>query len=346
MAAPRDYYDVLGLQRSATQDEIRAAHRTLVRKLHPDVNKEADASTRFSEVQEAYDVLSNDEKRAQYDRYGHAGVGAGHASGRGAGHAGADPFSGGAGSWRVDVDPADFGEVFEQFFRRGGDDAPGPGPSRSGRRGAGSAGPFAGGSSGSSRRGSAVRGDDHEIAVDVDFMSAALGGSRTIHLAKEDGGSEAVDVKIPAGMADGGRLRIRGKGGSGRRGGEQGDVLLLVRVLPHPWFRRDGLDILLDVPITIAEAALGATVEVPLLRGSVALKIPHGTASGQKLRVKGKGIVPAQSGADGERGDFFAVIQVVAPKSLGAEESAMLRTIAETLPDPRREAAWAGTLRT
>ncbi|HMN95223.1 MAG TPA: DnaJ C-terminal domain-containing protein [Phycisphaerales bacterium] len=336
MAAPRDYYEVLGISRSATQEEIRKAHRALVRKLHPDVNSAPDAAAKFAEVQEAYDVLSSEEKRTQYDRFGHAGVGAAAAQG----HAGAEgPFGGGSGSWHVDVDPSAFSEVFQEFFARGGAGGEARGSAGAGRRGAS---PFGG----SARRGSAARGEDVELPIEVDFMSAALGGTRVVHLPDDDGGSSAIDVRIPAGIANGERLRLRGKGRPGKRGGEPGDVLLAVSILPHPWFRREGLDILLDVPISVAEAslgtaAMGTSVEVPLLRGSATLKVPAGTSSGQKLRLKGKGVVPARGGA---AGDFLAVTQIVAPRSLEPDEEAAMRALGERLGNPRAETPWGRTL--
>lgn len=315
---PRDFYETLGVARSATADEIRSAHRKLAKKFHPDLNKDPDASKRFSEIQQAFDVLSDPQKRKQYDTLGHAGEGAaaGTAGGR---------RPGGAGTWSgggfEQVNAGDFSEIFEGIF--GG----------RGRGGGGGGSPF--GRAGA--RDHATPGDDVEHVIDVDFMTAALGGTRALSMTGPDGATQTFDVRIPPGIATGGRLRVRGKGRAGHRGGTTGDLMLEVRVAEHPWFRRDGLDVLLEVPVTIAEAALGASVDVPLLRGSVTLKVPPGTSSGQRLRVRGKGV----AGQAGAHGDFYAVIAIVAPRELEAEDAAALRKIAPRLANPREDAPWA-----
>ena len=311
----RDYYDILGISKDASQDELRQAHRRLVRKLHPDVNKAEDASSQFSEVQEAYDVLSDSEKRAQYDRFGHSHTAAGQPG----------PQGGGA-PWS-DVDPETFESVFGDFFKGAG----------GGRAGGGF---DAGGFSGQGRRARQAaprRGSDLRHQLDITFLVAARGGSETLRLTGHDGGEEKIEVRIPAGVQDGATLRVRGKGGSGSAGGPDGDIRLKLKVGPHPWYRRDGLDLMMDVPISITESALGVTVELPLLAGSATLRIPPGTGSGVKLRMSGKGITDAK----GVSGDFLAVVSVVGPKSLSEEDQASLSEIGQRLDDPRRSLPWS-----
>ena len=317
-----DYYELLGVSRDAKPDELRKAHRKLVRKLHPDVNKEPDAAQRFSEVQEAYDVLSDPEKRARYDQFGFVGTG-----GPG-GHPGSRPSGGGAWS---DVDPETFESIFGDFFQSRGGGGAGQAP--------GGFGGFGGfGSQGPSNRGARPRrGADLEHELTVTFLVAAKGGTESIRLSTPQGGIEQIDVRIPPGIKDGATLRVRGKGGSGAGGGQAGDILFKIRVQPHPWFRRDGLDLVMDVPVTIVEASLGTTLQLPLLSGSVTLRVPPGTGSGKKLRAAGKGITDAS----GSSGDFLAVLQVVAPKSLSEADEDLLRGLGDRLPDPRADLPWA-----
>lgn len=304
----RDYYEVLQVARTATSDEIRRAHRKLAKELHPDKNKAADAQKKFSEVQEAYDTLSDETKRGQYDQFGQAG-------------AGANPFAGGrqpqgGAAWQ-NVGQEDLEEMLGglggigDFFRTGGNAR-----ARGGRA-------------------PAQAGQNAELEVPVDFMTAAVGGMRSVSVRDADGKSSSLDVRIPAGVSSGGSLRVAGKGHAGSGGAPAGDLILLIRVAAHPWFYREGLDVSIDVPITITEAALGTSIEVPLLKGSVTLRIPAGTASGKKLRVLGKGIAPAT----GAPGNFYAVIQIVAPAALDAVDAAALKALGEKLPNPR-DARW------
>ncbi len=310
----RDHYEVLGVARTATADEIRKAHRKLAKELHPDKNKAADAQKKFSEVQEAYDTLSDSVKRGQYDQFGQAG-------------SGSNPFAGGrqphgSAGWQ-NVGQDDLEEMLGglggigDFFRTG------------------NAG--GGGGGGGARRGrtAAQAGENIELEVPIDFMTAAVGGMRSVSTTSGPGKSSAIDVRIPSGVSSGGSLRVAGKGRSGIGGGPAGDLILVLRVSAHPWFYRDGLDVSIDVPITITEAALGTSVDIPLLKGSIALRIPAGTASGKRLRVTGKGIAPTT----GTPGDFYAVIQIVAPAVLDEVDAAALRALGEKLPSPR-ESRW------
>ncbi len=300
----RDYYEVLGIGRSATADEIRRAHRKLAKEFHPDKNKSPEAPKRFSEVQEAYDALSDVAKRAQYDQFGRVGTAANPTGSRGA------PQSG--GPWQ-NVDPGDFEEMLGglggigDFFRGGG--------SRRGRSGAATP----------------QVGPNVDLEVTVDFMTAAVGGHRSISVRDAQGKSSAIDIRIPPGIASGGSLRVAGKGQTGSHGGPAGDIIVAVRVSAHPWFYRDGMDVSIDVPITIVEAALGTTVDVPLLKGSISLRIPPGTSSGKKLRVTGKGIAPTGKTA----GNFYAVISIVAPSEVDPTDSASLKSLGEKLANPR-----------
>lgn len=327
---PRDYYEVLGVPRNASADDIRKAHRKLARKFHPDVNKSPEAVKQFAEAQEAYDCLSDDEKRKRYDQFGHAGVSSAAGAGPGAGWPGQGGTASGAGGGQwSDVDPQTFESIFSNF----GDffSTSGGAGARSRSGGAGGRG-HAGTHGSRGRAGAAPQpGADVEVETTVSFETAALGGKQQISLRGAAGKVEHIEIKIPAGIHDGAKMRVRGKGHPSPNGGDAGDLVVTVRVASHPWFRREGLDIVLDVPLTIAEAALGASVTVPLLRGSVALKIPAGVRSGRRMRVKGKGITDGH----GVSGDFHALLQIHAPESLDDEDRTALETIGEHLPDPR-----------
>jgi DnaJ-class molecular chaperone len=320
MGRDKDYYQLLGVGRDASAEEIRKAYRRLARQYHPDVNKSSDAATRFAEVQEAYDVLSDAEKRKAYDRFGRAAVGVGQGPG-------------GFGGWGVDFGPggrgaADFTSFFEDIFgRAAGSPFEAAATGTRERRGA-------------ARRGAAHRGEDVRMALTVSFMTAALGGTEQVRV-DTDSRAQTIDVRIPAGIASGAQLRLRGKGGAGIAGGPAGDLILDVTVGAHPYFRREGLDLLVDVPVTLAEAGLGTRVEVPLLRGTVEIRVPPGAGSGRRLRVPGRGI----SDASGRSGDFHAVVQVVAPGELSEAGRRALTELAGELQNPRESAPWAEDLR-
>ena len=350
--AKRDYYDVLGVSKGASADEIKKAHRKLARQYHPDMNKSNNPATteKFKEVQEAYDVLSDPEKRRAYDQFGHAGVDGG--VGAGAGGPGGDPFEafrrgagrGGAGNgrrqWRPnpnvtveDFDPNDFGagggnfgEIFEQLFgARGGG-------------GAGGAGGF-GGRAGAGRGRPAPmepqRGEDVEHEVTLSFEQAARGTTLPLQISR-DGRVETIEVKIPAGVKDGSRVRIKGRGQQVSGAGAAGDLYIVTRVNPHPYFRRDGLDVLVDLPVSAYEAMLGTKAEVPTLEGPVTLSVPPGTGSGAKLRVKGRGIQRGE-----EKGDQFVVVKVIVPKNLDDEARELVRQLQAKAPvDARADVRW------
>ncbi len=293
----RDYYEILGVARDATADQIRSAHRKLARKYHPDLNKAANASAMFKEIQDAYDVLSDTAKRAKYDRFGHVNESQPNTGGGQAG---------GYGGVDADTLESIFGNFMGGGGRGRGKRARGPQP-----------------------------GEDLTSTIQIGFMTAALGGMHHIDL-QGPNGAIVVDVRIPPGISSDGQLRVRGKGGAGSNGGPNGDLVLAVKVAPHPWFRRDDLDILIDVPISIVEASLGAKVSVPLLNGSAEIRIEAGTPSGRKLRLKGKGIQGAQG-----VGDFYAMVRIEPPTTLSKEDSELMRAMGERLPSPRAGEPWA-----
>ncbi|MCK4871791.1 MAG: DnaJ domain-containing protein [Phycisphaerales bacterium] len=326
--AKRDYYDILSVGRQATAGEIKQRYRQLARKLHPDVNKSPDAAEKFAEVQAAYDVLSDAQKRRQYDRFGHAGA---QSPFGGAGPGGGMHTWSNIGGDQAGFDMSDVGSIFEEMFagRRPG-----------GMRGRAAAGHGRGraGAHGGGRGGGGGRGEDLHHELKITFYTAVVGGKESIHLTRpEAGGSrtQTLDVTIPPGISDGAKLRLRGKGHPGPR--SAGDLILTIRVGSHPYFRRDGLDLLLDVPISIVEAALGTTVELPLYpEGTIELRIPPSSSSGRKLRVKGKGIC----GNKGACGDLYAVLKIVGPTDLSDADEALLRGLGERLPEIRTGRPW------
>jgi len=294
MASSNDYYKLLGVDRSATADEIRKAYRKLARKYHPDVNKADDAATKFAEVQEAYDTLSDAEKRKMYDQFGSAGPGGGGFRG--------DPRWAQGSSGGGYGQTVDFSDIFGAAFGGGGS-------------------PFGGGQQ------QATKGQDQSHAITVTFMTALLGGSEEIRI---DGSS--VTLQIPAGIESGKKLRLKGKGGSGMMGGSAGDMIVTISVGGHPLYQRTGLDVEMDVDLNIAEAALGTKVTLPLpLGGTVDMSIPEGVSSGSRLRVKGKGCETSS----GKKGDFYAVIHIIAPKDIDEETKKLLEELSERLPNPR-----------
>ncbi|MCP9861436.1 DnaJ C-terminal domain-containing protein [Cyanobium sp. Cruz-8H5] len=316
----RDYYEILGIGRSATADEVRKAHRKLARQYHPDMNKNNVAATeKFKEVQEAYDVLSDPDKRRTYDQFGHAGMKMGSPPGAG------DPFDAfrragatGGGGWRSansgvgaqDFDmPGGFSSIFEQLFGSRGGGHPGAG----GAYGRAGHDPFG-------AEHDEVASADAEHTVQLTFEQAALGTKLPIRLSGSSG-VETIEVKVPAGTTDGTRVRLKGRGGQ-RGNGTRGDLFIVYRVSPHPVFRREGLDVYCDANVPVYDALLGGKVTVPTLEGEVTLSIPAGTSSGAKLRVKGKGIHKS-----GDAGDLYAVVRIVVPRELSPEA----RELAERL---------------
>lgn len=315
---PRDPYEVLGLAKSASGDEIQKAYRKLSKKFHPDRNpgdKQADAS--YKEVQEAYEVLNDPKRKSNYDQFGFAGPQQGFPGG-GGGFPGGFPgggfeggFPGGAGGANIDPELAE--ELFKRFVGGGGDAG---GPDLGGF--------FGGGGRRGKTRGRRQPAEPIEAEVDVPFDVAANGGSIAIQV-----GEDQIDVRVPAGIEEGKKLRVKGDERRPR------DVILKVRVLPHPYFRREGNDVLLDVPISIAEAILGGTVDVPTIGGErLGVKVRPGTSSGTRLRLRGKGI---------NGGDQYLVFKVLVPAGEVDEASRkLIEEFAKVNPQtPRANVQWA-----
>ncbi|MCP9837210.1 DnaJ domain-containing protein [Cyanobium sp. N.Huapi 1H5] len=306
----KDYYASLGVERDASAEEIKKAYRKLARKYHPDVAKEEGAEERFKEISEAYQTLSDPEKRQAYDDLGRHGPGEDF-----------NPspewetrFSRGGGS-QQEVDLAD---LFERMGFGGG-----------------GFGGFGGGSGGPRRPGAdfPIRGQDVEVATELTLEQAARGTevsfSLSVPVLGADGRVEKQNrsgrIRVPRGVVEGERLRVPGKGGDGIAGGAPGDLYLEVRLAPHPRFRAVGHDLYLELPIAPWEAALGAEITVPSLEGPVAVSLKPGMRSGQKLRLAGKGLPQRREGA----GDLYGVIQIVLPEKIGEREQALYRELAE-----------------
>jgi curved DNA-binding protein len=297
----RDYYEVLGVPRGAGDQEIRSAYRKLAREYHPDVNKDPGAEDRFKEISEAYEVLRDPEKRERYERLGENWKAGEDVSGAGG-------FSGGfdGGNGQGFGSDGGFSDFFESFF--------------GGRQG------------GSSRgfEGFSMRGGDQEATLEVTLEEVARGGKRKISL----GDGRDFEVQIPPGVRDGQKIRLAGQGGAGASGGPAGDLYLRVRIKPDPRFRREGDDLVVEVSVAPWEAALGATVPVPTLHGSVKVKVPAGSSSGRRLRLRGEGM----PGSGGRKGDLHASVRIVVPKKLGKRERELFEELAAVSGfDPRQE---------
>lgn len=323
MPGKRDNYDILGVSRSASTDQIKRSYRRLAKKYHPDRNPgNPSAEARFKEVQHAYAVLSDADKRAQYDRFGEVGVGQWNTrpSGQrvyrwGGSTVGREDledlfsvFGGGGGS-----------SIFEELFGGG-----------AGRRGRGP----------STVQAAPQRTPDLEQTVELSFDQAVRGATLTLKLRSgADGRLQTIEVKVPPGVEEGQRLRLRGRvsGGNGR---PPGDLYLNCTIKPHPYFTRRKADIYVDVPVSLAEAALGAKIEVPSIDGPATLTLPPGTAGGTRLRLKGCGI--RRPGSD-RRGDQYVVIRIVPPKVLTDEQRRLLEELSRhDRSNPRADCPWAG----
>jgi curved DNA-binding protein len=316
----RDFYEVLGVSRDADQSEIQRAYRKLARTLHPDVNKDPGAEERFKGLSEAYDVLSDPDQRKRYDAFGEdfrrvgadvdpdayrrsrAYAGAGAGGERSSGWGGGGPSGGfrysGSG------DDVDLEDLLGGIFGGRG-------------RGRGGWGP--------------VSGSDHETEVEVTVEQAYHGTQRTLSISGADG-PRTIDVNIPAGVADGQRIRLRGQGGQGSGGGEAGDLYLIVRIAPHPRYRLEGRDLHMLLPLAPWEAALGSSVDIDTPGGPATVNVPAGTSSHRRLRLKGRGL-PNKRGTPG---DLYAEAQIKVPRSPSAEERELFEQLGKVSTfDPR-----------
>ncbi|GAB5403721.1 MAG: J domain-containing protein [Aureliella sp.] len=294
-AMSQDYYEVLGVQRSASQDDIQKAYRNLARRYHPDMNPDdKSAQKKFKDIQQAYSVLGEPEKRQMYDRHGPDFE-----------RAGAHPFQGGGGSpfggggFQFD---GDFSDLFRQFTGGGGGGGRGP-------------------------QSPPANGQDLSAELTIPFSTAVLGGEASISV-QRSGKHESIQVKIPAGVDTGKKIRLRGQGEESRRGGKPGDLLVALTVAPHPCFRRTGKNLEIRLPITMKEAVLGGSVELPTPGGTVTLKIPAGSSGGQRMRVKGQGVQTKPT-----PGDLYVELQIKLPPQLRESDavSPELQTALEEL---------------
>ncbi|MFM8290785.1 MAG: DnaJ C-terminal domain-containing protein [Planctomycetia bacterium] len=314
-----DHYQTLGVPRTASAEDIRKAYRELARKYHPDLHPDDEAAKeKFKKVQAAFDVLNDPSKREMYDRYGSAfeGVGPG---GPGGGWGGG-PFPGGGGfpgGGEIDLESlfggaGGFGDLF------------GAGRARGGR---------------GRRRAAQAPGEDVSARIEIPFRLAIDGGKADVRVDR-GGKTETISVTIPQGLPDGARMRLRGQGLPGTGGGPAGDLLLDVRVQPHPIFRRDGDTLELTLPVSLAEALEGAKVDVPTPWGTIALRVPPGTSGGRKLRAAGMGV----RHANGAKGDLIAEVQITLPAAADAAASARLLEAAKATEagaaNPRAQLRW------
>ncbi len=374
MADKRDYYEVLGVSRNATDDEIKRAYRKLAKKYHPDLNKEPDAAEKFKEVNEANEVLSDPKKRQAYDQFGFAGVDPQAAGGAG-GFGGFSGFSSGGFD--------DLGDIFGDIFGGG----------------------FSSSSRGYRKQGP-TKGEDVFRRMSVSFMDACFGKTESLNLTYDEQcshchgtGAESpsdvedcsrchgsgvvesiqrtmfgtmrsqtvcpdcrgtgkhvkkachecngqgyvrkttpVDIKIPAGISTGQQLRVAGKGNRGSNGGPNGDLYIEINVQPHKYFVRDGKDIYLDIPVSAIDATLGTSVDVPTIEGDVSMKIPAGTQDGTKLRLKGKGVVDLRGG---KKGDQIVTVRIKVNDNLSKKEKELYKQLQEIQNKDKGETLWS-----
>lgn len=311
----KDFYKVLGVPKDISQAELKKTYRKLARKYHPDSNPgDAAAEAKFKEISEAHAVLSDPEQRREYDQMRAMGAGAPRFTAGGGGQSGGfeDVFGGmfGQGNQRTTRSAGGFDDIFGNLF------------------GGGNFGQPSGGFRG---QGGPSKGRDVTATTSLDFVSAIKGETVKLQAA----GSKPISVKIPAGVSDGQKIRLKGKGEPSIDGGPAGDLTLTVTVRKHPVFERDGLNLRVDVPVTFVEATLGATIEVPTLGGDpVKLRVTPGTPSGRVLRVKGRGVTTSKA-----TGDLLAMVQVAVPSHLTADAKDHLEAFAKAMPveNPRAE---------
>jgi|SRR5689334_17901545 len=296
----KDYYAILGVERGASEEEIKKAYRRLARKYHPDVSKEPDAEARFKEMGEAYATLKDPEKRAAYDQLGQQRPGEEFRP--------PPEWSTQFGDSAAAFDEMDLADLFAGLTGRG----------RAGRRGPPPA----------------MRGQDYEVVAPITLEDAYHGTHLNLDLTTTEFDEQGtprrvprtIKARIPKGATEGQSLRLPGQGGRGIGGGPPGDIYLNIALRPHRLYRATGHDLFLDLPLAPWEAALGASVEVPTLAGRVSLRVPPGTRNGQQLRLSGRGLPKPQGGA----GDLYAIAQLAMPPELSERESGLLKELATT----------------
>ena len=340
VSAKRDYYEVLGVSKTADASAIKKAYRKLAKKYHPDSNPgNKAAAERFKEVTEAYDVLGDEKKRKLYDQFGHAAFDEGAGQADGYGNAQGNPFQGGFGGSYTGSNGS-----YQEYHFQGGEDMDdilknifGNFHSQGGSRRSGF---HSSGSTGSKNYGGfrdqgfdgfgfgqggnySSKGSDVQAEIHVTFDEAAFGGKKLIHLQDSTGAVQSYEVNIPAGIETGKSIRLRGKGSPGAGGGEAGDLLLKVTVDEKPGFRREGMDVYTTVQVPFTTAVFGGEVKIRTLTGEVLCKIKPGTQSGTKIRLKGKGIVSLSNSS--VHGDQYAVVEIAVPKNLDPEARQKLK---------------------
>jgi curved DNA-binding protein len=304
----KDYYATLGVKKDASQEEIQKAYKKLARKFHPDVNKDASAETKFKDIGEAYEVLKDPEKRKRYDQYGSAWNSARQTGAPPPGWEGVRfDFGGQGGGFDFDEGGEGFSSFFDMLFGGG----------RGGRSGFGGGG-FSG------FPGGMGMGGDSEATLPLTLEEAAHGGTREIALSDPATGERKnLSVKIPAGVRAGQKIRLAGQGSRGR-GSKAGDLLLKIEIEPHPRFKVEGNDLHAKLDVSPWEAALGGEATLETLQGDVRVKIPAGSSSGRRIRLRGKGLARG-----GERGDLIAEIRIVVPNELSARERELFEGLRE-----------------
>jgi len=298
--AKKDYYEILGISRNATEEDVKKAYRNLARKYHPDLhpgNKEIEA--RFKEINEAYEVLKDPKKREQYNRFGSAVFEPGFEGARTYTYTTGGPVN----FEDLGFDIGGIEDIFGDIFGRT-----------------------------RAKRGT-VKGEDVEYILEIGFEQAIRGTEVRLTI-----NGDKLTVKIPSGVKDGSRVRVAGKGKPGMLGGTRGDLYIITKIKPHPYFKREEDDIYLEAPVTITEAVLGAKIHIPTIDGKALLVIPPGTHSGQKLRLKGKGVPHIK---DRGRGDQYVIIKIIAPKDLDQRSKGLLEEFQKLNQyDPRKEVGW------
>ncbi len=306
LMANEDFYQVLGVGKNASEDEIKKSYRKLAREYHPDRKPDdKQAAEKFKQIQQAYDVLGDAEKRKKYDMYGAGfeGMGGGNYGHPGSGPIDLEQIFGGGGAGGVD-----FGDLFGGGFGGGGQ-----------------------------RRTRPRKGRDIQSEITIPFHLAAEGGKYELSIHRGSG-RETLTATIPEGIHQGATIRLAGQGEPSMTGGPPGDLLVKVKIAPHPYFKRDGANILLEVPITITEAILGAKIDVPTLSaGEVTVTVPPGTSSGAKLRLRGKGVLDKKTK---QKGDQLITIKVTVPKTISEEAKKLAEQLADLIDENPRADLW------